>query len=59
MAKVRITKVKSTIEKQYDQKRTMIALGLNKMGSSRELELNDALKGMIRKVSHLLKVENI
>ena len=59
MAKVRITKVKSTIEKQYDQKRTMTALGLNKIGDSREIELNDALKGMIRKVSHLLKVENL
>ena len=59
MAKVRITKTKSTIEKDERQKRTIKALGLNKIGSSSEVENTPAIAGMIRKVSHLVKVENI
>ena len=59
MGKIRITKIKSTIEKDERQKRTMQALGLNKMGATNELEASDAVKGMIRKVHHLVKVENI
>lgn len=59
MAKVKVTKVKSTIEKDERQKRTMQALGLNKIGASNELELNPAVEGMLKKVSHLVKVENI
>lgn len=59
MAKVKITKIKSTIEKDERQKRTMKALGLNKIGSSNEMENTAAVAGMIRKVSHLVKVENI
>lgn len=59
MAKVRITKTKSTIEKDERQKRTITALGLNKIGSSNEVEHTPAIAGMIRKVAHLVKVENI
>ena len=59
MAKVRITKTVSTIEKDERQKRTMRALGLNKIGDSNEMENNNAVAGMIRKVLHLVKVENI
>jgi len=59
MAKVRITKTKSTIEKDERQKRTITALGLNKIGSSNEMENTPAIAGMIRKVAHLVKVENI
>lgn len=59
MAKVRVTKVKSTIEKDERQKRTMQALGLNKIGASNELELNPAVEGMLKKVNHLVRVENI
>jgi large subunit ribosomal protein L30 len=59
MAKVRITKTKSTIEKDERQKRTIKALGLNKIGSSAEVENTAAIAGMIRKVAHLVKVENI
>jgi large subunit ribosomal protein L30 len=58
MAKVKVTKVKSTIEKDERQKRTMSALGLNKIGSSNIIENNAAVAGMIRKVAHLVKVEN-
>jgi len=59
MAKIRVTKVKSTIEKDERQKRTMTALGLNKIGDSNEFEKNAAIDGMIRKVLHLVKVETV
>lgn len=59
MAKVKVTKIKSTIEKDERQKRTMTALGLGRIGSSNELENTPAIAGMIRKVLHLVKVENI
>jgi large subunit ribosomal protein L30 len=59
MAKVKVTKIKSTIEKDERQKRTMRALGLNKIGDTNQFERSATVDGMIRKVQHLLKVENI
>jgi len=59
MGKVKITQVKSSIDRSKDQKDTLIALGLKKMNQSRELESNPALEGMINKVKHLLKIETI
>jgi large subunit ribosomal protein L30 len=59
MAKVKITQVKSSIDRSKDQKATLIALGLKKMNQSREMESNPALDGMINKVKHLLKIETI
>lgn len=59
MSKVKITQVKSSIDRSKDQKATLVALGLKKMNQSREIELNPALEGMINKVKHLLSVENI
>jgi large subunit ribosomal protein L30 len=59
MSKVKITQVKSSIDRSKDQKATLIALGLRKMNQSREVELNPALEGMINKVKHLLNVENL
>jgi large subunit ribosomal protein L30 len=59
MGKIRVTKTKSTIEKDERQKRTIKALGLNKIGSSNEMENNPAVAGMIRKVLHLVKVEQL
>lgn len=59
MGKVKITQVKSSIDRSKDQKDTLIALGLKKMHQSRELDLNPALEGMINKVKHLLSVETI
>lgn len=57
MGKIKVTKVKSTIKRPIDQKRTMEALGLHKMNQSNEIEDSPSLRGMIRKVSHLIKVE--
>lgn len=59
MAKVKITQVKSSIDRSKDQKDTLIALGLRKMNQSRELDTNPALEGMINKVKHLLRVESL
>ena len=59
MSKVKITQVKSSIDRSKDQKATLIALGLRKMNQSREIELNPALEGMINKVKHLLTVVSI
>ena len=59
MAKVRVTKIKSTIEKDERQKRTMKALGLHKIGDTNEFETSAPITGMLKKVNHLVKVENI
>jgi large subunit ribosomal protein L30 len=58
MGKVKITQVRSLIERPKKQKLTMQALGLNKIGRSVEIETNPAIDGMIRKINHLVKVEN-
>lgn len=57
MAKVKITQVKSLIDRPKRQKLTMQALGLNKINKSVEHNVNDQIQGMINKVSHLVKVE--
>ncbi len=59
MSQVRITQVKSVIDRSKRQKDTMIALGLRKMNHSIEKELSAQVEGMIGKVSHLLKIEEI
>ena len=59
MAKIRVTLVKSTIGQVESVKGTIAALGLKKIRSSKELEDTPALQGMIKKVQHLVKVENI
>jgi large subunit ribosomal protein L30 len=59
VAKVKITKVRSTIKRPKRQKDTMVALGLNKMNSSVEVELTPQIQGMITKVNHLIKVEEV
>ena len=59
MAKIRVTLVKSTIGQVEANKATVKALGLKKIRSSKELEDTPAIQGMIAKVKHLVKVENI
>ena len=55
----RLTQVKSSIGYQKDQAATHKALGLGKIGSTVEQVDNDAIRGMIFKVKHLIEVENI
>jgi len=59
MAKVKITQVKSTIDRTKRQKLTVQALGLGKIGRVVEQELTPQIQGMITKVSHLIKVEAV
>ena len=59
MAKVKVTLVKSGIDRPKDQKATIVALGLKKLNSSVEVENTPQIAGMINKVNHLLKVEEI
>ncbi|MGY6560596.1 MAG: 50S ribosomal protein L30 [Luteibaculaceae bacterium] len=59
MPRIKVTQIKSTIKRPEDQKRAIKALGLGRISKSNELEVNDALMGNIRKVSHLIKVEEI
>lgn len=54
---VRITQIHSPIGRRFDQRQTLIGLGLNKMHRTRELEDTPAVRGMIDKVRHLLRVE--
>ena len=55
--KIRVTQIGSPIRRPHHQRETLVGLGLNKMHRSRELEDTPAVRGMIRKVAHLLKVE--
>ena len=59
MAKIRVTQVKSKIGRPERQKRTMLALGLKKMNQTVEHEATPQVLGMVKKVAHLLKVEEI
>ena len=59
MAKIKVTLVKSTIGQIDSVKATVAALGLKKIRSSKELEDTPAIQGMIAKVKHLVKVENV
>ena len=57
MPKVRVTQTASVLGRKPGQKETLIGLGLNKLRRTRELEDTPAVRGMIRKVAHLIKVE--
>lgn len=56
--KVKVTQIGSPIGRKPDQEKTLIGLGLNKMNRTRVLEDTPSVQGMIRKVSHLVKVED-
>ena len=57
--KLKITLVKSTIGAVPKNKKTVEALGLNKIGKTVEMPDNAAVRGMIQNVRHLVKVEEI
>ena len=59
MAKIKVTLVKSTIGQVDSVKGTIKALGLKKIRSSKELDETPVIQGMIAKVKHLVKVENV
>ncbi|HTN09107.1 50S ribosomal protein L30 [Agriterribacter sp.] len=57
MTKIKITQVKSIIDRSERQKRTMAALGLKKLNATVEVEATPQILGMVNKVNHLVKVE--
>jgi large subunit ribosomal protein L30 len=57
MKKLKITLIKSPIDRPERQKQTLKALGLNKLNSTREVEATPQVLGMVRKVEHMLTVE--
>jgi large subunit ribosomal protein L30 len=59
MAKIRITQVKSAIDRPERQKLTLKALGLRKLNASKEVEATPQILGMITKVTHLVQVEEV
>jgi large subunit ribosomal protein L30 len=57
MAKIKVTWERSGINQKEDQKRTIRALGLRKLGQTVEHEDNRAIRGMVTKVRHLVTVQ--
>lgn len=54
---LKVTQIGSPIGRTKDQRATLVGLGLNKINRSRELEDTPAVRGMISKVKHLVRVE--
>ena len=56
MSKVKITQVRSTIDRPNNQKLTIKALGLGKIDKAVEVEFTPQIQGMVKKVNHLVVV---
>ena len=56
MSKVKITQVRSTIDRPSNQKLTIQALGLGKIDKAVEVEFTPQIQGMVKKVNHLVVV---
>ncbi|MCA6462214.1 MAG: 50S ribosomal protein L30 [Chitinophagaceae bacterium] len=59
MKKIKITQIKSGIDRPERQKKTLAALGLRKLNASKEVDATPQILGMIQKVTHLVKVEEV
>jgi large subunit ribosomal protein L30 len=57
-ATLRVRQIASPIGRQGYQRQTLIGLGLNKLGRTRELQDTPSIRGMIASVSHLVKIED-
>ena len=58
MAKMKITQVRSLIGRTQKQKDTMKSLGFRKINHTVEVETSPSVLGMVKKISHLIKVED-
>lgn len=54
---IKVTQIGSPIRRTKDQRATLVGLGLNKLHRTRELEDTPSVRGMVRKVAHLVRVE--
>ncbi len=59
MKKIKITLVKSPIDRPERQKKTLAALGLNKLNATKQVEATEQILGMVRKVEHMITVEEV
>ena len=59
MNKVRITQVRSSINRTKNQKLTLSCLGLGNIGSSKEIVVNQQTLGMFKTIDHLVKIQKI
>jgi large subunit ribosomal protein L30 len=57
--RIKVTQIGSPSRRPQDQRATLVGLGLNKMRRTRVLEDTPAIRGMLRKVHHMVKVEEI
>lgn len=57
--KIRVTQTGSPSGRKYDQRQTLIGLGLNKMRRTSILEDTPSVRGMVTKVQHLVRVEEV
>ncbi len=57
--KLKITQVRSAIDRNKKQKRTLVALGIHRMHQTVEHKATPEILGMVRSISHLLKVEEV
>jgi len=56
MAKITVKQIASPIRRKNDQRATLVGLGLNRVGRTRELEDTPSVRGMVAKVAHLVEV---
>jgi large subunit ribosomal protein L30 len=56
---IKVTQIHSSINRRADQRATLIGLGLNKLNRSRVLVDTPAVRGMLVKVGHLVRVEDV
>ncbi|WP_222851987.1 MULTISPECIES: 50S ribosomal protein L30 [Cyclobacterium] len=59
MAKVKVTQIRSIIKRPKNQKATITALGLGKINRTVEVENTPQMQGLIKKISHLVKVQDV
>ena len=57
MAKITVVQTASPIRRKADQRATLVGLGLNRVGRERELEDTPAVRGMIAKVAHMVRIK--
>ena len=59
MAKIKVTQIESAIDQSDRNKKTLQALGLRKVNHTVEKEMTPQIEGMVKRVHHLIKIENI
>ncbi len=56
---IKITQIKSSIGRNKIQRKHLVALGLNKIGASKQIIFNKSTEGLINKISHLVEIEKV